>query len=67
MLFHNVAGGSLPPAMVFPRVNFVQKMLKNCVSYTLGLANKTGWMTANLFLEVNKHFIKYSNASIQNY
>jgi len=38
----NAAGGFLPPAMVFPRVKFVPKMLKNGIPNTLGLANKTG-------------------------
>lgn len=43
--FINDAGIFLPPAMVFPRINFVPKMLRNAVPNTLGLAAKTGWMT----------------------
>ncbi|KAI5719329.1 hypothetical protein M8J76_008679 [Diaphorina citri] len=33
---------------------------------TLGLANKTGWMTTELFTEVMKHYIKHSNSSVDN-
>lgn len=60
----NAAGGFLPPAMVFPRVKFVPKMLKNGIPNTLGLANKTGWMNAELFEKTLEHFIKYSNSSL---
>ncbi|XP_072392183.1 uncharacterized protein [Diabrotica undecimpunctata] len=32
----------------------------------LGLANPSGWMNSKLFVDVMKHFIKFSNSSIEN-
>ncbi|ESO12325.1 hypothetical protein HELRODRAFT_158821 [Helobdella robusta] len=43
-------GTFLLPVMVFPRVRFQKRMLKGGPVGTLGLAGKTGWMTAELFL-----------------
>ncbi|EDS28122.1 conserved hypothetical protein [Culex quinquefasciatus] len=59
-------GTYIPPAMVFPRVKFKQHMLNGAVPGTLGLANKTGWMTRKLFVEVMKHFIKHTRTSLEN-
>lgn len=38
----NAAGHYLPPAMIFPRVNFVKHILKNGIPNTLGLAERSG-------------------------
>ena len=52
----NAAGQALPPAMIFPRVNFKDYMLEGAPASTLGSA--TGWMNAKLFPQVLAHFIK---------
>lgn len=62
----NATGQYLPPAMVFPRTHFKEHMLRGAPPGTLGLAAPSGWMNTNLFLEVMKHFIKYSNSSKEN-
>ena len=62
----SATGQYLPPAMVFPRVHLKEHMLRGSPSGTLGLAAPSGWMNADLFLEVMKHFIKYSNSSKEN-
>ena len=54
-------GISIPPAYVFPRVNFKDHCHKDAPS-TLGLAAESGWMTNNLFPSVIQHLI--DNASI---
>ena len=59
----NAAGNSLPPAMIFPRVNFREHMLRGAPPGTLGLANKSGWMNSELFSEVIDHFIHHSTSS----
>ena len=56
-------GTFLPPAMVFPRVNFKKHMINGAPVGTLGLANKSGWMNAELFFQVMEHFVKFSNSS----
>lgn len=62
----SATGQYLPPAMVFPRVHLKEHMLRGSPSGTLGLAAPSGWMNADLFLQVMKHFIKYSNSSKEN-
>ena len=49
-------GISIPPAYVFPRVNFKDHVNKNAPS-SLGLAAKSGWMTNDLFPSVIQHLI----------
>ena len=48
----NAAGQALPPAMIFPRVNFKDYMLEGAPASTLGLATATGWMNTELFPQV---------------
>lgn len=62
----SAAGNWLPPAMVFPRVNFHSRMINGAPRGTLGLAAKTGWMNTDLFIDVMKHFIKCSGSSQAN-
>lgn len=59
----NAAGESLPPAYIFPRVNFQHHMLKGGPPGSLGLASKSGWMTTEAFKEVLSHFIKFMRVS----
>ena len=59
-------GNSLPPAIIFPRVNFKPHMINDAPANTLGLAKQSGWMTAELFVEVIHHFIKYTCSSKSN-
>lgn len=56
----NAIGQALPPAMVFPRKNFKSHMLHGAPPGTLGLATASGWMNAQLFVDVMKHFIQVS-------
>lgn len=53
----SASGQSLPPAYVFPRVNFKDNMLIGAPSGSLGLANPSGWMNNDLFPKVLEHFI----------
>lgn len=59
-------GNCLPPAMVFPRVHFKPHMINDAPANTLGLATQSGWMTADLFVQVIRHFIKYTCSSKSN-
>ena len=53
----NAAGQALPPAKLFPRVNFKDYMLEGTPASTLGLAIATECMNAELFPQVVAHFI----------
>lgn len=58
--FISASGNTIPPALVFPRVKFKDHMLINGPPGSLGLATKSGWMTADIFLQVIRHFIKHT-------
>lgn len=60
------SGQALPPVLVFPRKNFKDHMMHGAPPGALGLAAPTGWMNADLFVEVMRHFIKHTSASPEN-
>lgn len=62
----NAQGNSVPPFLVFPRVNFKDHMLLNAPPGTAGVAHKTGWMTAANFLKWMDHFITHTKCSNEN-
>jgi len=43
----NAIGNAVPPLFVFPRVNFKQHMLTGAPVGSVGVANASGWMTAD--------------------
>ncbi|KAF2906099.1 hypothetical protein ILUMI_00070 [Ignelater luminosus] len=63
----SASGSTLPPAMVFPRKGYKPFMLKDAPIGILGLAQYTGWMTSELFVEVMKHFIKVTSSKDESY
>ncbi|KAL0879260.1 hypothetical protein ABMA27_003040 [Loxostege sticticalis] len=60
------AGHALPPVLDFPRKHYKDHMLTGAPPGSLGLANLSGWMTAELFIKVMEHFIKHTSASPEN-
>lgn len=62
----SASGNHIPPVMVFPRKKFNVKMIQGAPPGTLGLVSDSGWMTAEIFPNVIKHFTKYSNSSKEN-
>ncbi|KAF2898949.1 hypothetical protein ILUMI_07210, partial [Ignelater luminosus] len=58
----SAAGTYLPPALVFPGKYFKAHMLAGAPAGSLGLANTSGWMTSDLFIQVLDHFIKFTNS-----
>ena len=59
-------GNSLPPAYIFPRVNFKDHMLIGAPADSLGLACKSGWMNNDQFSKVLLHFMKRMHISSHN-
>lgn len=62
----NAMGNTVPPVFVFPRKRYKDIFLNGAPSESLGLVSQTGWMTADIFLEVVKHFQKYSRCTAAN-
>lgn len=63
LTFISATGNTIPPVFVFPRVHFKEFMLHGAPTGSLGVANKSGWMTEINFLEAFKHFVKHSKPS----
>lgn len=60
----NAIGNSVPPMLIFPRVNFKPYMLTGAPPGTIGAANSSGWSNEFLFLQFMHHFIKNVRPSI---
>lgn len=56
--FINSAGNTVPPAYIFPRKRNLDVLGHGAPSNSLILGSATGWMTADSFLVVFKHFVK---------
>ena len=59
------AGNSIPPYMIFPRVNFKDHMLKGAPPGSSGGVSWSGWMNGELFVEVLEHFQKHARAFVE--
>ena len=59
----SAAGGTIPPLMIFPRVNFKPYMLSGAPAGTVGAANQSGWTSTEIFIKWLNHFIENTRAS----
>jgi len=59
----NAIGNSLPPMLIFPRVNFKQHFVNNGPSGCIGASHPSGWVTASSFLMFVQHFHKHVKCS----
>lgn len=57
-------GTALPPVYIFPRVHFKESFMQGSPMESLGLCNKSGWMTSDLFSNTYKS-IKTAVRNIQ--
>ena len=62
----NAQGTFIPPFLIFPRVHFKQHMIQGSPPGAVGVANPSGWITKDLFLEWMDHFIQQTNSSKDN-
>jgi len=60
----NAVGNFVPPAFVFPRKNMRYEFLDSAPTESIGFAQKTGWMTQELFPQYLEHFVKHTHASV---
>lgn len=56
-------GRAIPPAFIFPRVRYKDKLLEGAPTGSLGLSTPSGWMTSELFLMVMHHLKEHSQCS----
>lgn len=60
----NALGNVLPTMFIFPRVRYQEHFIRDDPVGSMGAANPSGWMQDEGFLQFLKHFVKYSNCSI---
>ncbi|XP_014677723.1 PREDICTED: uncharacterized protein LOC106817562 isoform X2 [Priapulus caudatus] len=61
----NTSGNSIPPMLVFPRVNYREHFVINRPTGSCGSANPSGWMKEADFLIFLQHFVKHTRCSQQ--
>ena len=54
----NAVGTFVPPMMIFPRVRFRDDLIREAPIGTIGVAQQSGWMNKELFVEWLQHFVK---------
>jgi len=59
----NAIGNTVAPFFVFPRVHFKDMMINGAPPGSTGVANPSGWMTANSFMQYLEHFKKHTKCS----
>ncbi|XP_065683501.1 uncharacterized protein LOC136096322 [Hydra vulgaris] len=65
LAFVNAMGNTVPPVFIFPRVNYKDFMICGAPTGSLGLCNKSGWMTSENFLVAMKHFVSHAKPSVE--
>ena len=61
----NAVGNTIQPLFVFPRVDFKSHMLIGGPVGSVGVANASGWMTADNFMVWMKHFVHHAECSVE--
>ncbi|XP_004211950.1 uncharacterized protein LOC101239308 [Hydra vulgaris] len=56
----SAAGVAIPPVIVFPRKLLRNTLMRGAPEGSIGLANQSGWMNAEIFIDVLKHFVKFA-------
>lgn len=59
-------GAALPPVYVFPRVHSKDAFLNGAPEGSLGLATRSGWMTAELHIQVLQHIQRHTSCTKDN-
>ncbi|XP_023312194.1 uncharacterized protein LOC111692417 [Anoplophora glabripennis] len=62
----NAIGNSIPPFLIFPRVNYKEYMIKGASHGTVGAATPSGWISAEVFVKYLEHFIHHLHSSKDN-
>ncbi|XP_030746083.1 uncharacterized protein LOC115877126 [Sitophilus oryzae] len=59
----SAVGGSIPPLYIFPRIRMKDQFLYGAVPGAVGFAEKSGWMSANIFLKLLEHIKTHTNCN----
>ncbi|KAJ4437135.1 hypothetical protein ANN_17270 [Periplaneta americana] len=61
----NASGNHIPPFLIFPKMNWQDRMLHGAPPETSGCTHPSGWMRAASFLLFLKHFVKHTKCSVE--
>ncbi|XP_004207368.1 uncharacterized protein LOC101235677 [Hydra vulgaris] len=56
----SAAGVAIPPVIVFSRKLIRNPLMRGAPEGSIELANQSGWMNAEIFTDVLKHFVKFA-------
>ncbi|CAH2084120.1 unnamed protein product [Euphydryas editha] len=59
----SASGNHIPPLFVFPRVHYKDHFLEGAPYGSIGAANRSGWINAEIFVTVLKHIQKHTLSS----
>lgn len=62
----NAIGNSVPPVLVFPRVNFKTHMMHGAPPGSIGTCNPSGWSSSEIFVNFLDHFITHVHPTKEN-
>jgi hypothetical protein len=62
----SAVGVSIPPLYIFPRVRMKDQFLYGAVSGAVGYAEKSGWMSAKIFIKLLEHIMNHTNCNVSN-
>ena len=62
----NAVGAYLPPMFLYPRKRMVEVLVNGAPPQSLGQANPSGWMDAEMFVTWLNRFVNFTNSSPTN-
>ena len=60
----NSIGNTIPPMFIFPSIHYSKRLLHGAPVGSICDFYPSGWMTSDSFLTFIKHFVKYTNATV---
>ncbi|XP_039281652.1 uncharacterized protein LOC120350826 [Nilaparvata lugens] len=61
----SATGHYIPPVFIFARKNFKNELIDSAPTGSIGLVQKKGWMTGELFVKVLEHVTKHAKPSTE--
>lgn len=61
----SASGNVVPPMFIFPRVNFRDHFTRGGPTGSVGQANKSGWITEEIFLAYLDHLVQHARCSME--
>lgn len=62
----NAAGNHVPPVYIYPRARYNERFLINSVTGSVAFNSKSGWINAEIFVNVLRHIKNFTNCTIEN-